>query len=405
MVTPANTPTTYYIDTPDVKEKCASDFKKIDKACKPEEDRSEKNRHPVLRKMLGEKRVEMLDGMASKIRNKYPVPRNSKNSWLSHCDGLWIKPDPQNYKKEISEFNEQLSSLSKDVGSAIEAQLKPWVDKVGSEIKERALEAAKDKAIKSGARSAARWGVGLTGAAAGGVGAIVTEGVATAWNIYDYTTTGYEVYTTGSAALGELKEVRSAFELAKKAQGELENLARGASEKTPTDLMADGMGVLARLNPCTRARRCLLVPYNKTGTSESLTGEGCCPGQSGHHILPDEMTKDGGCTGYTKGSAPTICAEGANNSNGSHGVLHTSLGKGIQKHRKDRLFGSETISYGKARDLGIRSIQETFPESKCDIKCLRSQLDSYYKDKCKKPLPAVDGKGKKEGESVVRRKK
>jgi hypothetical protein len=393
MATPANTPTTYYLDTPDVRAACADDFKKIDKACKPEEERSDKNRHPVLKKMLGAKRVEALEAMVSKVKAKYPFTSTAGNGWMSHCDGLWMKPDSKEY---ADEFNSLLKGMSDDLAGTIEAQLKPLLDKVGQEIKDKAVAAAKEKALKMGARSAARWGVGLGGAAVGGVGAIVTEGVATAWNVYDWGSTAYETYQISSEAYGTIKEMGSILDIAKKAQDELAALAGNMANKTPTDLMADGMGVLSRLNACTRARRCKLVPYNKTGAAESLGGDGCCPGQTGHHILPDEMTKNGNCPGYTKGSAPTVCVEGANNSNGSHGMAHQALDRGIQRHRNG-WFGSDTLSYGKARDIGVRSVQETFPESKCDTKCLRAQLDAYYKSKCNKPLPAVSGLGGAKG--------
>ena len=149
------------------------------------------------------------------------------------------------------------------------------------------------------------------------------------------------------------------------------------------------------MSACTRARRCKLVPYNKTDAAESLGGDGCCPGQTGHHVLPDEMTKDGNCEGYSKGGAPTVCVEGVNNGNGSHKLIHKNFDKGIQRH-VDGFFGSkDSISYAKARDLGLESIQSTFPESKCDTKCLRAQLDAYYSKKCKKSLPPVSGTNKR----------
>lgn len=95
----------------------------------------------------------------------------------------------------------------------------------------------------------------------------------------------------------------SILEIAQKAQGELAELAASMADKTPTDLMAEGMGILSRLNPCTRARRCLLVKFGKTGTAPSMGGEGCCPGQTGHHVIADEAAK-GGCSGYSKSGSP-----------------------------------------------------------------------------------------------------
>ncbi|MFH6995472.1 HNH/endonuclease VII fold toxin-2 domain-containing protein [Flavobacterium sp. FlaQc-48] len=45
------------------------------------------------------------------------------------------------------------------------------------------------------------------------------------------------------------------------------------------------------------------------------------------------MTKDGNCPGYKKGDAPTVCVEGTNNSNGTHGLMHDNLLKHINEHR------------------------------------------------------------------------
>ncbi|WAC75733.1 hypothetical protein OU995_14020 [Roseateles sp. SL47] len=388
MATTPNTGTSYYLDTPAVRSACKDDFAKIDKACAPETERSDKNKHPVLRKMLGADRVKKLDAMADKIKGKHGFKGSTDNAWMSHCDGLWIKPGTD--AEELKNFNDQIQHLSDDLGGAIQSQLKPLMDKVGQEIKEKAIAEAKEKALKAGGRAAARWGVAAAGVAAGGVGGVVTEAVATAWNICDWAMTGYDAVKTTSAAWGAISEMKTLLGVAQTAQSELQSLAGNMANKTPTELMADGMGVLSRLNACTRARRCLLVPYGKTDTKDSLGGKGCCPGQTGHHVLPDEMTKDDNCPGYTKDGAPTICAEGANNSNGTHGSIHRHLEVNINRHRTS-LFGGPTLSYGKARDMGIKSIHQTFPESKCDAACLRAQLDAYYKDKCKSTLPAVAG--------------
>lgn len=389
MASAPNTPTSYYLDTPAVQQACKQDFEKIDKACAPENEGNSKNRHPALKKLLGPKRLASLENMAKGVKDKTGFSPNAGNAWMSHCDGLWVKPDMGNYKAQIDEFNQQIQAMSDDIGGAIKSQLEPLIEQVGEEVKQKAIQAAKDKAVKAGVRSGARWGVGLAGAAVGGVGAVVTEVVATAWNIVDWVGTGYDAIKLGSEAYGAIKEMSTVLDLAAKAQDELASLAKAAAGKSPTELMGDGMGVLSRFNPCTRARRCKLVPYNKTGTAQSIGGDGCCPGQTGHHVIPEEAAGSA-CSGYSHGGAPTICVEGTNNSNGSHGAIHSNLERRLAKHR-DSFFGGDTISYGKMRDKGIDSVQSTFPESKCDEKCLRAQLDAYYKDKCTAPMPAASG--------------
>jgi hypothetical protein len=160
--------------------------------------------------------------------------------------------------------------------------------------------------------------------------------------------------------------------------------------------MASGMEILARLNPCTRARRCLLVPYGKTGSTSSLGGGGCCPGQTGHHVIPREAGQS--CPGYDDKMAPTICAEGVNGGNGSHGKMHRALSEKIEKYKEGNIFSGprNKIDYEDMRDYGIDSIKDVFPESGCDKKCLRAQLDAYYEGICKNiDMPAAAGVGGK----------
>ena len=54
--------------------------------------------------------------------------------------------------------------------------------------------------------------------------------------------------------------------------------------------------------------------------------------------------------------------------------------------------GRDSRHYEKNRDRAVSSFYETFPESRCDRKCLIAQLDDHYK--CSgKDLKAVSGKG------------
>lgn len=353
-----NTAAFYYIDTPAVKANCKDDFAKIDKACKSEKDQSSKNKHPVLKKMLGAKRVEKLEGMAKKIQEKHAFKSTDDNAWMSHCDGLWVKPDAQNAAQEIAEFNQMIDGMSVDISSFIKNELGPALEKA-------AAEAMAEKM------------------AGGGIGKKLAKKVPYLGPVL----TGKDIYDGFELA----KEIKSPLEIAQQAQQDLESLAKDAKNKTPTDLMGDGMGVLSRLNPCTRARRCLLVPFKKAGGAGSMGGEGCCPGQTGHHVIPRQSA--GGCDHYDHDEAPTLCVEGTNNGNGTHGKVHDELLKQVEEYKKGGWFGPrDKASYGKMRDMGIDSVQKTFPESKCDEKCLRAQLDAYYKEKCKKAMPAAAGK-------------
>jgi len=389
--TVANTPTRYYLDTPAVKKACKKDFEKIDKACKPDDQKSDKNKHPVLRKMLGKRTMDRLDAMAKKVKDKYPRRSTGKNAWMSHCDGLWIKPSgAEDMLEDLEAFNDLVGKMSSDLEGSIKAALEPLVAEVKAAMTDKALDMAMKKGAKYAVKTGARHGAAAAGAAIGGIGVVVTEGLALLWTIGDGIYTGYDVIKSGYDIYAAVDEMEAILDIAKKAQGELADLAKNAANMSPTDMMANGMGILSRLNPCTRARRCLLVPYSKTGTEASLTGGGCCPGQTGHHVIPDEAAKNS-CSDYNLDKAPTICVEGANNKNGTHGMIHQDLSRRVTKYKRGIISENTTIRYAKLRDLGIESVQKTFPESKCDEKCLKAQLDAYYKDKCKKPMPPLSG--------------
>jgi hypothetical protein len=111
-----------------------------------------------------------------------------------------------------------------------------------------------------------------------------------------------------------------------------------------------------------------------------MAGKGCCPGQTGHHLLPEAMFAH--CPNYTSAThkrAPTMCVEGANNSLGSHGKAHRSLARVLDSKHKTIPFG-ETMPKADAIDAGVESVRETFPESRCSKECLKAQLENFYKD-------------------------
>jgi len=382
MTTSANTPTHYYIDNADVKRLCDKNFKTIDKECGPKESRG-KEQHPVLNKLLGPANTKKLEDISARVKNK--LPATAENAWMSHCDGLWIKP--ASVTSELEEFNKMFQSMSNDLGQALNNVVNPILNELEKAAEIEAKNFAENQWEKAAVRELIEIGVG------GGPEDPIGDVVALADRAY----TWYSVATFAPTVLNKLKDLASFKDLATKAMGEMSGLASNAKNLTPTQLMSGGMGVLGRLNACTRARRCLLVPYKKTGTMRSLNGEGCCPGQSGHHILPDEMTKDGNCPGdggYKPGDAPTVCVEGTNNAMGTHGQIHDVL-VGQMKNYRNGFFGSDTMDYETARNKGIVSVMKTFPESNCNRKCLAAQLDAYYKKKCTKQLPAVAGKKEK----------
>ncbi|WP_289623971.1 HNH/endonuclease VII fold toxin-2 domain-containing protein, partial [Paracidovorax cattleyae] len=122
-------------------------------------------------------------------------------------------------------------------------------------------------------------------------------------------------------------------------------------------------------------------------------GKGCCPGQTGHHALPEAMFD--GCPGYDHDAAPTICVEGTNNNHGSHGTAHNKLEDELNKIGFP---DGAQITKEKAIQAGAKSVNAAFPESGCDVRCIESQLHAYY-DKLNCMPKSASGKstGNKQG--------
>ncbi|CUI04617.1 hypothetical protein [Massilia antarctica] len=168
-------------------------------------------------------------------------------------------------------------------------------------------------------------------------------------------------------------------------------LTPGAME----DIMAATMASAAHADPCIKARKCLLIPY--MDADKTAAGNGCCPGQTGHHLLPSamfdqyapelsgdkktykaKMKNDGRrpCwKDYDHNAALTICLEGTTNrsANGSHGHAHEETGKIVAPFRK-----SADMPYTSARDEVADMFSTMFG---CDSKCLSEQLDDSLKNK------------------------
>jgi hypothetical protein len=180
---------------------------------------------------------------------------------------------------------------------------------------------------------------------------------------------------------------------------------------TPTTTSARAIKKAAMASECAKARRCALIAFSKSTKESSWRGTGCCPGQTGHHILPDAMFRDpdkdiiaaaqakwesaragrkgttmprsskplmkgwGGnsvrkCEGYSDMAAPVMCLEGPNGSCGSHGMMHGLTERTLKKIDKD------LKKYTTVRDALTSTIGKV---TGCSKACLAAQLDQYYK--------------------------
>lgn len=368
----ANTPLHKYVDKEVLVDECKKNVAKVESACK-----KNPNQKPMLERLLGEKKYKKFEPLLKKVGME-------SADWMEHCDGLWVKPG----KFDLSKIKEDLSELLGEVKNILNAEIGDIAKQVGDEIIDQAIEAGEDIAIRKARNAGIRHVAALGGAAAGGVGAVVTEGVAAVWTVGD---SAWGVIEGGMEAYAAWDIISAAEDELGRLPGKVEQMLKDAVDN-PVKAITDMMSLLSRLNPCTRAKKCIFVPYNQ---AEDLQGHGCCPGQTGHHVLPGAMFYDNrNCPNYKNDqssahkTAPTICVEGTTNNSewGSHGQLHGKMKNKINKYKKPGVFkfgDRNKIDYDDARDMAIDSIMETFPESLCKRKCLEKQLDEYYNNMCK----------------------
>jgi hypothetical protein len=374
-----NTPTAYYLDTEAARAKCAKDLRDMERKCAPDD----KNRH------RGKGRPKSRNGHKD---------ADKEASWvLDHCGPLMVQPGLENFKDWYEDF--------KDIRSMLGQVAQQLQDSVVTKLEQEIAEYATKQAIKFAARR------GLTGWIPI-VGWIITA--------VDVAVTAYESAEKISAMRDVVSELKGTVERLKEAGNKIKgtldkhadklknfgNLDRKQQGEIAREVMADVQSAYGLANPCLRARKCMLVPYNK-GIESKWQGKGCCPGQTGHHLLPDSMFRDKAasenakkawradpanrradgtmkkmsrgklpkrkCWGnYSDGEAPTVCVEGNNQHLGSHGVLHeltqTKLGaKGY--------LGKSDMPYSEARDLLTTELSVM---NGCEKGCLKAQLDAYY---------------------------
>ncbi len=280
-------------------------------------------------------------------------------------------------------------------------------------------------AVTYGQRAIARQGA----AALCGPGAVVCTGAMAIWNIASGLWSAWSAWDEISSIkdmvqqqLGRLNEIQGHASEVINAIDDPDALERLQEE------MVDQMQEAVTNDACLQARRCFLVPYtareqqlpnyNRGTTGRNAAGgtpglfdrgpfnlsdsRGCCPGQTGHHLIPESWLKDGSgvekahrCTNYNHGAAPTACVEGYDGRYGSHGKAHAQLNETLKK----RGAVGRAVTIKEAIDLAVEGY--TRPGSvgeRCDKDCIREQLERYYGDAgcaniVPKLQPGLDGDG------------
>ncbi len=378
---PGNILTNKYISVFKNSPDCKKDRDRIAKACKPKppEKKKKKGKKSIF-KTLGNL-ASFPDNAAKAAYGKLGYKPNAANKWVEdYCDGLWIKPTAgtERFKEAQEKINELLEiaqSKTKIMQRALDEIWSLAQDSVSTWFLVK-------QGLKLGGKALVKNLIGGA-AATTGIGTVITAGMA-AWTVSDVISTATTIaQKVGPEALQHIEDLKNMDQLQEKAA----QLAKEYKEN-PSKAMADLQTVIAAANPCLRARKCQLVPYNKTDALDAAKkGQGCCPGQTGHHVLPDAMFKGKKCYGG-HGAAPTICLEGANNSHGSHGKAHSNLFKSMEQYRKST--GKDKMSYPEARDRAVEAV----PAPYCSKKCLKAQLDAFY-EKCKnEKVDAIAGSHK-----------
>jgi hypothetical protein len=334
-----NTGAWKYLDTASEKAACKRDFEKVEKACG------------------GKKKKKARRG-----RTKW-VDAGKKVDWKEkNCGGLLSKPfnlekmtDKDTFLNDISEKLKQINGIDQAIEEA--------TDQVMGQLAAAGLKFAGKQVLKKVPVVGWVWQA-----------ATVKDDVEAAADMVGL----YDAAKTEAERIGEqvtnfrkeLNDLKTAMD-----KGDYE----GASGK-----VADWQRTAATANKCTRARKCKLEPMRDTDKKSGGTGnnKGCCPGQTGHHLIPgaffEKSRGASGCGDYNYNSAPVVCAEGTNDTNGSHGAAHGVMNIASAKRMDE---STETLSYDNARDAAIESHTKTFPFSLCSKKCLRAQMDNYHKKK------------------------
>ena len=142
---------------------------------------------------------------------------------------------------------------------------------------------------------------------------------------------------------------------------------------------------------CQKTRRCMLVPYKP---DKAAGQEGCCPGQTPHHLIEVHcFTKQGerasgkrvrGFTKYDDNKAPCVCCDESSRYDGDHGNLHAIQGMNERACMspppapRSQMGGDGSWNYGNAKKGALAAHKATFPKSNCRDQCLEAQLDAYH---------------------------
>lgn len=126
---------------------------------------------------------------------------------------------------------------------------------------------------------------------------------------------------------------------------------------------------VANGSDCVKKSRCYLRPY-KPNSKE----DGCCPGQTPHHIPPKAcFQKSSGSykKGYSMSKALCVCLEGANQHTGSHGKNHAAI-EWLAQNSKPKIEPGQLVPAKKYNSLCAATVAA---QHGCNKKCIEDQIN------------------------------
>jgi Domain of unknown function (DUF4150) len=139
-----------------------------------------------------------------------------------------------------------------------------------------------------------------------------------------------------------------------------------------------------------------LIPYKK----------GCPRGETPHHVIPHRQMKGRGGATYTHGDAPCICVTGRNQHTKQHGKCHAICDPPeLDAHKARRTYTYEEASTNGAKACaGAQNSDKPLDENSDEFKCIKAQLDAYYKDDCNMKDDSPMKKSGKRGKNIPSKK-
>lgn len=403
---PGNTATWHYVDQRSIDKcggnpfndhACCKDIDSVDDKCK--QSGSENRRFRSARERRNNRRR----------RDKKPLLRVRNRTWKDeHCKKMLFNLRADNLESTLKDLQTEAQEMVGDIES-IAADL-GWQIVGGAAQRYGVRLAAK--------HAAATLGCGGGGAAAGSVvpgagtaaGAVAGASVCNvAMVVIDAADLIWTVGTTSFEISAMKDQVQELLDLANQARGDAQRILEAIEDpeklKQLQQELADELEQEALQDPCLKARRCMLVPKsasqetrppndtrNRSQGQATMTdrlfadSRGCCPGQTGHHLILDAWLQSGGnrgagdlCSGsYNEKSAPTVCVEGATQNIGTHGKIHrntTDIAEELLAEKRPPC--NIGFSMSCAIEVAAQAHRKTFGRH-CNKECIVAQLEKYY---------------------------